>query len=48
VGIGLFQHAFAAGLQATRAFLSGDVTQPFDRAMPYDDLNALFDAARMH
>lgn len=45
-GIGLFQHAFAAGLQATRAFLEGDVTRPFDRAMPYDDLNALFESLR--
>ena len=45
-GIGLFQHAFAAGLDAARAFLGGDVTRPFDRAMPYDDLNALFESFR--
>jgi 2-methylisocitrate lyase-like PEP mutase family enzyme len=45
-GIGLFQHAFAAGLQAARAFLEGDVTRPFDRAMPYDDLNAMFESLR--
>jgi 2-methylisocitrate lyase-like PEP mutase family enzyme len=45
-GIGLFQHAFAAGLQAARAFLEGDVTRPFDRPMPYDDLNALFESLR--
>jgi 2-methylisocitrate lyase-like PEP mutase family enzyme len=45
-GIGLFQHAFAAGLQAARAFLDGDVTRPFDRPMPYDDLNAMFESLR--
>lgn len=41
-GPGIFQHAYAAGLRATRAFLEGDVTQSLDRAMAYDELNALF------
>ncbi|KGQ20565.1 PEP phosphonomutase-like enzyme [Lysobacter dokdonensis DS-58] len=45
-GINLFQHAFAAGLQAARAFLGGDVTRSFDRPMTYDELNALFDSVR--
>lgn len=45
-GIGLFQHAFAAGLQAARVFLEGDVTRSFDRPMSYDDLNALFESLR--
>lgn len=41
-GPGIFQHAYAAGLRATRKFLEGDVLQPLDRAMPYDEFNALF------
>jgi 2-methylisocitrate lyase-like PEP mutase family enzyme len=43
-GPALFQHAYAAGLQATRAFLGGDITRKLDRAMGYDALNALFAA----
>jgi 2-methylisocitrate lyase-like PEP mutase family enzyme len=44
-GPALFQHAFAAGLAATRDFLAGDIGRELHRAMPYDALNALFNAA---
>jgi 2-methylisocitrate lyase-like PEP mutase family enzyme len=42
VGPALFQHAFAAGLQATRQFLAGDIARGLGTAMPYAELNALF------
>ncbi|MCF7221244.1 isocitrate lyase/PEP mutase family protein [Marilutibacter chinensis] len=41
-GEGVFQHAFAAGLQAVRGFLGGDTARRFDNAVPYGELNALF------
>jgi 2-methylisocitrate lyase-like PEP mutase family enzyme len=44
-GPALFQHAFAAGLAATRDFLAGDIGRELHRAMDYDALNALFAAA---
>ena len=45
-GPGMFQHAFAAALNGARTFLSGDIARPLDRAMPYDELNALFAAVK--
>lgn len=44
-GPALFQHAYAAGLQATRQFLAGDMARGLDTAMPYGELNELFAAA---
>lgn len=41
-GEGLFQHAFAAGLEAVRGFLTGDTARPLDTAIAYGELNALF------
>ena len=41
-GIALFQHAYAAGLRATRAMLAADTTAQLDSAMDYGALNAMF------
>lgn len=41
-GEGVFQHAFAAGLDAVRGFLGGDTARRLDTAVPYGELNALF------
>lgn len=43
-GPALFQHTFAAGLQAARQFLDGDTARGFDQALGYGEFNQLFAA----